>query len=489
MAVLIAWQGGQSGRETPMKSFPAFLAIAAVVSGAPAAAQSLGFNAGSTRKVQQLIGGSWPPTSSVGYCVPAGPTRVDVDWQTGAPLLNKTYSSGNLQVGGCDLGYSFEGQLKDERVLYFLCGDTLYFGAEDAVAVSRSTRPEKGLALKFLAEPSSGTAFLVGNHVSFDMTADNVPEAGVGIGDDNYVICATGHEIGGTTTKYTILTHFDGRSPRDANGLYGAWDQGRVISSNADGGHFIQVSLVKHDGHVYMFGTGGYRSSDIYLAEIDATPGVPFPDNGFWNGAGTRYFTGLVTNVVGKQGHVQKSVISPTWSTVETDPSVTPVVFDNPQVDGTPVCPPYPGDCPTAGNLSVDYVGSLGLWIMTFDGGRQQESGGDPNRLNGIYFSWAKEPWGPWSQPVQIFNLADDGGFGQFVYNGNASFGPTGGPEGPTIDPAKNDPCSTRGANYAPYIVKPFTQVKGNTLTLYYNLSTWNPYTIVLMSSTFTIGP
>ncbi len=47
---------------------------------------------------------------------------------------------------------------------------------------------------------------------------------------------------------------------------------------------------------------------------------------------------------------------------------------------------------------------------------------------------------------------------------------------------------ATRGGAYAPNMIERFTTVSGNTLTIYYTMSTWNPYTIVKMRSQFTIA-
>jgi len=38
-------------------------------------------------------------------------------------------------------------------------------------------------------------------------------------------------------------------------------------------------------------------------------------------------------------------------------------------------------------------------------------------------------------------------------------------------------------------MVDRFTNVSGTTLTIYYTMSTWNPYTVVKMRSQFTIAP
>ena len=62
------------------------------------------------------------------------------------------------------------------------------------------------------------------------------------------------------------------------------------------------------------------------------------------------------------------------------------------------------------------------------------------------------------------------------------------GPAGPTINLANNDPQTTKGGGYAPQMVQRFTEIAGNTLKIFYTLSTWNPYTVVLMESDFTIA-
>jgi uncharacterized protein (TIGR03437 family) len=63
------------------------------------------------------------------------------------------------------------------------------------------------------------------------------------------------------------------------------------------------------------------------------------------------------------------------------------------------------------------------------------------------------------------------------------------GPAGPTIgDQTKNNPATTRGFPYAPCLIERFTIVSGNTLRLFYMMSTWNPYATVMMESDFNIA-
>jgi hypothetical protein len=85
-----------------------------------------------------------------------------------------------------------------------------------------------------------------------------------------------------------------------------------------------------------------------------------------------------------------------------------------------------------------------------------------------------------------IFNARRDGGTGVFIYSTNASYNDLN-LAGPTI--GSNIPTNTPGGIYAPYMIGRFVQIASNALTIYYTMSTWNPYTIVLMKSDFTIIP
>ena len=168
----------------------------------------------------------------------------------------------------------------------------------------------------------------------------------------------------------------------------------------------------------------------------------------------------------------------PTWSTSES--AAVPVVND---VDPTN---------PTVVNVSVIYSGQLGLWLMTFDGGRNAES------KKGVYFAYAPKPWGPWSTPQLIFNNCRDKGWGNFIfyYYATASenqacpgLANSSGPAGPTIgDQTANNPNTTKGTMYGPAMVERFTTISGSTLKIFYLMSTWNPYATVMMESDFNIA-
>ncbi len=90
-------------------------------------------------------------------------------------------------------------------------------------------------------------------------------------------------------------------------------------------------------------------------------------------------------------------------------------------------------------------------------------------------------PWGPWSEPQVIFNEVRDGALGKFIHDPRSN--PDDGLAGPVIAKGKANPATVRGGAYAPYVVKRWTKPHGSELDLYYLLSTWNPYVVVLMKS------
>jgi Domain of unknown function (DUF4185) len=188
------------------------------------------------------------------------------------------------------------------------------------------------------------------------------------------------------------------------------------------------------------------------------------PTVNFTTGNGTLYFAGVTNG-------------QPIWSSGESN--CVPVVQDNP-TNG----PAWPNDSGTVGNVSVSYPPALGLWLMTYDGGRSAET--KKNKTTGVYFSYAPQPWGPWSTPQLIFNKDRDYGLGVFIHNASTNV-PNDGLDGPVI--GNNDPTNTAGGDFAPIMIERFTRITNSTLFIYYTLSTWNPYTVVKMRSAFTITP
>ena len=360
-------------------------------------------------------------------------------WAKGNTLPTPSQTATRYNILGTDIGTSFE----DKGTLVVLFGDILpattsaNFGAPDPVAFSSTTDGETPLQLSVVTR-SDGTPLFV-RMQGIDMGANNVPNAGISLSDGVYLVINTGATLAdGNLNARSMLVRYDQAA--------GTFTAGRTISQ-LPGGRFVFTALRASGSDVYMFGTGTYRGSDIYLSRT--------PASSFWAGTGTVYYAGRASG-------------QPIWSSSEA--AAVPIVRDNPTNAAS-----Y---SPTVGNVSVGYSTDLGFWIMTFDGGRQSPSTG------GFYFTYAKDPTGPWATPQLIFSASRDNALGTYIHNPNAV--PNDGLNGPVIGPI--DPATTPGAPYAPMLIDRFTRVNGNTLRIYYFNSTWNPYTVVKMRSEFTIG-
>jgi hypothetical protein len=408
------WGASQVFNAQPMRGRRAFLASAgASLVAAPLAAQAPApspqagpsFIRGSTVKLEQLIG--------------------DYDKERRAPTGNRTET--RYRILGTDLGYSFE----HDGLVYFLFGDTLGRGGGDAIASSRTRRPEDGLKLDFLTEP--GGNYLKVAPPGIDMTGFNVPVSGISLGGKVYVVVKTGHSRDRRPTEYSVLTRFDPAK--------GSFTPLRTMSKLPEG-RTIFMSLRREPEAIPGLPTGGpyvlvwsaavYRKSDAYLSVV--------PEASFETGAGTRFFAGL------DRGRI------PAWSDKESE--ARPIV-----------------EHPTIGDLSVTWAAPLRQWVMLYD------SRNPP----GIVFRSSATPWGPWSAPQHVLTPSDAPAF---IHRP----GRNDGVAGPILIEGRPDPETVPGGAYAPYVIERFTKLEGDTLSLYYVLSTWNPYVVVLMRSQFNVG-
>jgi hypothetical protein len=219
--------------------------------------------------------------------------------------------------------------------------------------------------------------------------------------------------------------------------------------SQAPAGRFITMSMHLQPGpiaglpaggpYVLIWGTAHYRKSDPYLMIV--------PQTNFETGKGTLYFAGLDVNN------------QPTWSPNES--SAKPL-FNN----------------GTMGDISVTWCKDLGLWLMSFDS--------RPPAKLGILFTYSETPWGPWPGRQVIFSgKTATGGTISFIHD--PSRVPNHGLAGPVIGKNASNPNAVHGGIYAPCVVERWTKVLADELSLYYTLSTWNPYVVVLMKRKFRI--
>jgi hypothetical protein len=351
----------------------------------------------------------------------------DVDNQTKQPTFNQT--SSRYSIRGTDLGYSFEHKGKT----HFLFGDTVGSHEGDPIGVSASTNPLGPLALDFLTNPDG--SYLRIEPAGISMAGFEIPTSGISIDGVAYVAVKTNYTPR-SLTDHTLLTRYD-ESHRSFEPLreLSRLPNGRFITTSIRLAPSNLKGLPSSAATVLIFGSGQYRRSNAYLAAV--------PAKTFANGAGTRYFAGL--DAAGK----------PLWSEVESD--AAPII-----------------DHATIGDLSVQYVPSLALWVALYDS----------RSPRGVLLRYATEPWGPWTAPQVIFEPIRDQAWGVYIHNPNAS--PPDELGGPVIGP-NTDVMRTQGGYYAPYMIERFTRVEGDKLTLQYVLSTWNPYVVVRMRSSLAV--
>jgi Domain of unknown function (DUF4185) len=238
----------------------------------------------------------------------------------------------------------------------------------------------------------------------------------------------TGYPGGKTLMGRTVLAAARNNDPTDLHALYD-------FSVLRQGGKFINVACVIEPNGVpglpftgpalLAWGSGRYRESNVYLA--CATLGA-IQQQSSWH-----FFTGQ-----GSQ-----------WS---SDQRLSAPMFIQPQV----------------GELSVAWVAPLGLWLLLYNAGAPR----------GINARVATAPWGPWSDPVLIFDPGWPGvGYGYFMHVANGS--------DPMSDPGRQGEW---GGEYGPYLIDRYIRTVPShgqpQAQVYFVMSTWNPYNTVLMTAT-----
>jgi hypothetical protein len=354
----------------------------------------------------------------------------------GTPPFAFNRTESRFGIRGCDLGTSFEHGGR----LYFLFGDTWRLNQTpaqrdlDSVASTTDTDPSAGVHLTFNSQPP----LLPGiNQHGF-----NVPVDGTSWNRAMYVFF--------TTDSYEI----------DGNVLMGR----SVLGRSVDGGNnfnfladfsrkkFINVSVEQgtlddraasmlglHIGTpvLWIWGSGRYRASAVYLAVL--------PLANLETLTGVRYFAGGTA-----------------WSLNEDDATAL-------------ICQ---GD---VGELSARWNPTLARWILLFNSGNPR----------GILMHSAPLPWGPWSSdPVMIFdpsaapgaNPCSGAGYGHFMHV-NYQVAHCDHVQDDMFDPG-HFRDNEWGGEYGPYQITRYAHNVGdNAAQIWFTMSTWNPYQVMLMKA------
>ncbi len=322
-----------------------------------------------------------------------------------------------------DLGVPF----RHNGRTYLLFGDTFGPLGGDAIAYTTDTNPEDGIELTFI-HYQNGTYRPV-RIPGISQGAFEVPMEGVSVGGRMYIYHTTDHSQSVTMGRSVVAVSDD--DGRTFEYLYDFSVQ-----------HFINVSVVEIDlaqwqgfplqtgKGLVIFGSGVYRQSDIRLA-FQPADSIESPTS-------LRYFAGL------------DATGTPIWSSREQD--AIPL-FSHPYV----------------GELSVTYNEFLHKWLLLYNSGNPR----------GINFRTAENPWGPWSDSKVLFDPWQDNGYCHFMH---VSW------QFQQCDNV-NDPGREYewGGEYGPYQFEDLATGNDSTTTIYFTMSTWNPYTVVLMKSTLKL--
>ncbi|HVT57148.1 MAG TPA: DUF4185 domain-containing protein [Thermoanaerobaculia bacterium] len=432
----------------------------------------------------------------------------DTDWETGRPTAARTFANAGLDAA--DLGYPVEHGGK----LILLFGDSWppphgggaagEIPADDAVGVSLRSAPPTGADGRCLElevhhdmlpagharagarqpqaahPPRFAPATIVGPAL-VKQGFFNVPAGGVSAGgalfaffwtdhcsDPNRLKPSPGDPLARPSTDPAHdCPETDHRNSLGRGVLARSDDLGRTFSQVvAMPTGFVYATAVNAEPlrelpaaqrlGVFIFASPRYRASAPYLAYA---PAQSFADPGSW-----RFFTGRAAD--GQPKWVSRDA----WAGPSGPPNAARTAPWNAPGEPELLAAGPPGER-SVGELSVTWNRPLGMWLMLHGSAR------------GIVARVARAPWGPWSEPSTI--LSGDDGLGcRLVMTENGC----GGRRDFWPGKRKNGKF-VGGGLYAPYVLNRYTTAAAGDgasrgATIYWLISTWNPYEVTVMRTT-----
>jgi hypothetical protein len=195
---------------------------------------------------------------------------------------------------------------------------------------------------------------------------------------------------------------------------------------------FINVSFWTAGDWLYIYGSGEYRKSSVCLARIRPRE--------LRDRSRLQFLAGIDENQ------------EPRWSPTEKD-----------------AVPLFQHD--VVGEFSVAYLEPCKRYVMLYNASEPR----------GITMRSARAPWGPWSDGTVVFHPWEDDGYGHFMHI-SAKYKKE---SDALSDPNREDEW---GGAYGPYIMARFTTGADGKCRIYYTMSTWNPYQVVVMKSDLQLG-
>jgi Domain of unknown function (DUF4185) len=430
------------------------------------------------------------PVSRIGTTDKICQLTGDTDWETGRPTPGRTFA--NFGLDAVDLGYPVEHAGK----LILLFGDSwppphpsgvaADVPPDDAVGVvvrrDAPTNDGKCLEMQVHQKPGAAKRFAAATIIGPTPVKQgffNVPSGGVSGADGLYAFfwtnhCADPNPLRASPDDPLGRPAANRKCPEndDSNSV----GRGVMARSEDDGRTFSHV-VPMPTGFVYstavntalqadlpgdqrlgifIFGVPRYRASVPYLAHAPIeTLGSP---------ATWQFFIGRVPNGQPKWATYQEWMRGAAAPGAERSPAWKPP--GEPEIF-VPVA--KAGYC--IGEFSITWNRPLGAWLMLHQCPR------------GVSARIAPAPWGPWSTPTEILG-ADDGVACRLVMT------PEGCGNRRDFWPGRHENGKlVAGGFYAPYVLNRYTgAVAGNgpgrRSTIYWVVSSWNPYEVSVMRTT-----
>lgn len=468
-----AFGGGDGSRDNPYNTLPR--AVAEALPGSTLVVQTgtypERFNIQKNLTIT-AVGGPvriGQPLSTQRICQITG--EFDKEWNVFT--INRTET--NVMLKGTDLGVPFEHNGR----LYFLFGDTHPVGLfnprpydanelrpfnGDSIAWTQDTDPEQCVRLNFLRAPDGG--YLSprvrrpdGSFIS--LGGFEVPIGGFSAGTSMYVFFSTDHyqENDNDYIGRLVLARLEDETQNRFIYLEDVSCRPGFPCSFPDGsakqsiGKFINVTptivnnadipgLPRTTGQgVLLWGSGSYRESDPYLAYV---PLDALEDPRMW-----KYAVTASGNLVG-------------WSDNELDATT---LFTQ-DCTGPKPC--------KIGELSVTWNPFLRKWLMLYGHGAPR----------GINYRVADKPWGPWSPPAVLFDPLCDRGYCYFMHANWDEHNCDSVHDSMFGAPRERE----WSGEYGPYVISRYTKGDATSTTIYWTMSTWNPYQVMLMKSTLQLS-
>jgi len=285
---------------------------------------------------------------------------------------------------------------------------------------------------EFIAQPAGPFANMPGTF--------EVPTGGFADGGVAFLFYAGQVELAPTRATIGYLARWD--TPGVGAPTYEVVREIDALQGGALGGHFVQIAPVVRDGVVALFGTGDYRRSGVHLARVDL--------DALATGDGTELW-----DPVASQWRVAADLAQPEREAVQP-------VFEG--HDGV-------------GELSVMRLEDPDVLLAMYQ--RELHDAGGAIVDNRVVLRVATAPEGPWSDALTIVDMADP------AFQATHCCGVTC----PGEQVLHCESAGLYGVYLVPAVSVGAEPGGARVLELPFLASTWDPYNVVLFTTTVRLEP